>query len=228
MLTKKVLFFGEKGCEYSRKAENHLHQIGFDVQSVFSQKRKEKLPDHVLAWKGDYIFSFRSYYIFSDPFLKQASIAAINFHPAPPERPGSGSINWALYEGDTSYGVTVHIMNKHVDNGPILGVVRFPIESKDCVSSLLLKAKQASLNLFKDFSSNIARNGKIYIDEKLFSCRGINWSGVARKISEVDSLQKIDINCSKEELDKVVRATKIGEYGPEIHLHGYVFLLRKD
>ena len=55
-----------------------------------------------------------------------------------------------------------------------------------------------------------------------------NGGGSARKMKEIDGLKKIDISCDKEELEKIIRATYIANYPPEIELHGYKFLLRLE
>ena len=47
-------------------------------------------------------------------------------------------------------------------------------------------------------------------------------------MKEIDGLKKIDISCDKEELEKIIRATYIANYPPEIELHGYKFLLRLE
>ena len=38
-----------------------------------------------------------------------------------PKYPGSGCINWALYDNAEDFGVTAHLMTK-VDDGPIIKV----------------------------------------------------------------------------------------------------------
>ncbi len=66
-----------------------------------------------------YIISFVSPWIIPENLLNSAQKAAINFHPGPPDYPGTGCYNFALYEGTKKYGVTAHHMEKKVDTGNI-------------------------------------------------------------------------------------------------------------
>ena len=60
---RKILFFGERNCEYSNAAHKFLLMLGCEVKVVWSNNRAEVLPDEVLWWEGDYIFSFRNWFI---------------------------------------------------------------------------------------------------------------------------------------------------------------------
>ena len=88
-----ILFFGKYNCQYSLMILDHLNHLGFEVQIVLSKNRNDKFPEDINWWQGDYIFCFRSYFIIPNSLLNRAKIAAINFHPAPVEFPGSGCIN---------------------------------------------------------------------------------------------------------------------------------------
>jgi len=224
---KKVLFVGSFACPYSKKAFAHLEELNFDVTAILSKSRKDPIPSQAFEWQGDYIISFRSYFIVPKAILEKASIAAINFHPAPPQYPGSGCVNWALYDNANEYGVTAHIMNEKIDNGAIIECRRFPIEPQDHVESLLNKSMDQLLNLFIDTTNGIAGDGKQFISAKLAASKHEQWAGKARKISAIDQLQIIDPNCTKEELERIIRATYIPAYPPEIRLHGYRFILKK-
>ena len=71
----------------------------------------------------DYIFNFRSFLILNTKILKMAKIASINFHPAPPKYRGRGGINYALYNEEKKFGVTVHLMDQKIDNGKIIRMI---------------------------------------------------------------------------------------------------------
>ena len=135
----KILFLGRKNCISSEIILNKLKSYDFEVQFFESKQRKEKINKLVKDWRGDFIISFRNLMILPEEVLKKASIMALNFHPGPPEFPGSGCINFALYNEEESYGVTAHVMNEKVDNGKILEVRRFKILESDNLESLLKK-----------------------------------------------------------------------------------------
>ena len=86
-----VLFFGRSKCEASEEVLSHLLRCGFNVTYVKSKHRGEQLPEDIGWWDGDYILCFRSLFFLPKGLLEKARVAAINFHPAPPEYPGSAS-----------------------------------------------------------------------------------------------------------------------------------------
>lgn len=223
---QSVLFFGKDGCFYSRQALQYLNLLGFNVRAVLSKNRTENLPDDIMSWEGDYIICFRSYFLLPKSLLDRASSAAINFHPAPVEYPGSGCLNWALYDNADTYGVTAHIMNEKIDNGPIVECRRFPIFEQDDVTSLLARAHLKTFDLLVDITTGLALEGKDFLEKKLRASSNERWAGKARKMFEIDNLQVVDPNCSKEELERIIRATFTPDFPPEIRLHGYKFVLK--
>ncbi len=223
--TIRVLFFGRKNCNYSNRILRELIACNFQVKLVEAGTRSGKLPKAVANWEGDYIICFRSLYILPKALLDRASIAAINFHPAPPEYPGSGCINFALYDETAVYGVTAHLMNEFVDNGAILDVRRFEIMQSDSVSTLLARTHQELYRLCSDFIAGIKERNKDFLTERMRMAENEKWNGRARSIRELDVLQKIDVNTTAEELGRIIRATHTKEYPVKLEFHGFTFLL---
>ena len=184
-----ILFFGKYNCQYSLMILDHLNHLGFEVQTVLSKNRNDKLPEDINWWQGDYIFCFRSYFIIPNSLLNRAKIAAINFLPAPVEFPGSGCINWALYDNADTYGVTAHIMNEKIDNGDIIECRRFPILKQDTVTTLLKRAHSKTYELIIDITTELALRGEQYLIEKISLSNNEKWTGSARKMKEIDILQ---------------------------------------
>lgn len=108
-------------------------------------------------------------------------MAAINFHPAPPEYPGSGCINFALYDNAQEYGVTAHLMNEKIDNGRILEVRRFPIGKLDDLESLLSRTHRELTNLCLDFINYIDTCDENTIQDKFNKKSTEQWHGEAKK-----------------------------------------------
>ena len=46
--------------------------------------------------------------------------------------------------------------------------------------------------------------------------------------NQVDKLQMINSQISEQELEKIIRATVIGQFGPRIKLHGHEFRYYKE
>lgn len=225
---KRVLFFGRAKCSSTEDLLKKLVRYSFDVTFIKSRKRGEKLPEDIYWWEGEYIVCFRSLFMLPKRLIDKASIAAINFHPAPPEYPGSGCINFALYDEVNEYGVTAHIMNELVDNGEILEVRRFPVTSHDNLSTVLSRTHSELFNLCSDFISGLYSDGENFLREKLVASETEVWKGNARLLKELDALQKIDTNVSEKELKRIIRATYIEGYPPRIELHNFTFRLELD
>ncbi|MDU9021009.1 formyltransferase family protein [Pseudomonas corrugata] len=222
----KVLFFGRSKCEATDKAIKFLNRIDFEVTIVKSNGRGESLPEDIDWWTGDYIFCFRSLFVLPKRILDRAKIAAINFHPGSVEYPGSGCLNFALYENAKEYGVTAHLMSEKVDGGNIIECRRFPIFLGDTVNSLLERTHLKLLDLFLDTAGGIGALGDGYIKKLLIKSGGEKWRGEARRMKELDRLSTIDIGVSAPELERIIRATHTDLFPPKIILHGYEFSLR--
>ncbi|GGU69717.1 hypothetical protein GCM10009504_28690 [Pseudomonas laurentiana] len=224
----KVLFFGRSQCDATLKALGYLNRLKFEVTTVISGGRGEVLPEELKSWCGDYILCFRSLFILPKSLLDQASIAAINFHPGPTEYPGSGCLNFALYEDAPEYGVTAHLMNEKVDHGNILDCRRFPIAPGDTVDSLLERSHLKLLDLFFDIAGGIDASGKRYVEKMLASSAHERWRGEARRMKELDQLSSLDPGICSAELERVIRATYTERFPPKITLHGYEFVLKSN
>ncbi|MDC3408520.1 formyltransferase family protein [Burkholderiales bacterium] len=225
---RRVLFFGRAKCSSTEDLLKKLVRYGFDVTFVKSRNRGEKLPEDIYWWEGEYILCFRSLFVLPIRLIDKASIAAINFHPAPPEYSGSGCINFALYDEVSEYGVTCHVMNELVDNGKILEVRRFPVTPFDDLPTVLTRTHSELFNLCSDFISGMYSGGENFLKEKIDASEAEVWKGNARLLKELDALQKIDTKVSEKELKRIIRATYIEGYPPRIELHGFTFRLELE
>ncbi|WP_299080240.1 formyltransferase family protein [uncultured Ruegeria sp.] len=220
-----VLFFGRENCDGTQKALQFLNFAGFDVSYVESQGLGQALPDWVRNWRGDYIFCFRSYFILDQGLIDAASIAAINFHPGPPEYPGSGCINFALYEGAETYGVTAHIINAKVDNGTIIKALRFPILKHDGLRSVLARTHLYLFHLLQEVVGGIATGGENYLNHQVATSSAEAWRGEARRMKELSTLQKLPLDIDVTEFHKRLHSMHLPEYPLHISLHGRKFVL---
>jgi methionyl-tRNA formyltransferase len=66
-----------------------------------------------------------------------APLGGINYHPSLlPKYRGGSAINWAIINGETETGVTIHFIDEGVDTGPILLQEKVSIEPDDTVKSV--------------------------------------------------------------------------------------------
>ena len=181
----KILILKKRDCPYSDKALEFLRQTDHTIGSLDCEKRFDKFPKN-LGWKPDIIFSFKNYMILPKQITQ--SVFCVNFHPGPPEHPGSCSANWAMFNNDKTFGVTAHLMNDLIDNGLIFRVRRFPILDNYTLSDLLEKSNKEVLKLFKEIVKDLTTT----------------WRGKARVGKDLDKLIQNNQNHPQ-----LVRATKL-------------------
>jgi methionyl-tRNA formyltransferase len=106
--------------------------------------------------RPSYILSFLSPWIVPSSILDSAEVAAVNFHPGPPDYPGTGCYNFALYEQARQYGITCHHMKPKVDTGAIIMTSMFDVAPNDTVETLKLKSMNHMLFCFERIINLIA------------------------------------------------------------------------
>jgi len=217
----RCIFFGKKNDLYSLEAIKFLRKFYKKVDSVLNANVIGEKIDFK-KYKGyDLVFSFKTKLIFPDYFLKSTKLYNINFHPALPKYPGSGGGAWTILNDDRYSGVTVHFINKKIDNGRILLVKKFPIKKNIKINEILNKNNQYQLKVFKYVVVNLFK--KDWLKNQLK--RKYKWKSRDIKISKLNKIRKIDKNISKQKLSKIIRATNYKHFKPYIQLHGYNFYL---
>jgi methionyl-tRNA formyltransferase len=101
-----------------------------------------------ITGRFDRLIAFCTETIVSAAHLAALGGPAYNFHPAPPDYPGSHPASFAIYDGVTRFGATVHEMAVRVDSGPIVDVEWFDAEPEAGVLALEDKAGEAAARLF--------------------------------------------------------------------------------
>lgn len=159
----------------------------------------DRLPAEAAAWQGDHIISFVSPWIVPASLLARAGQTAINFHPGPPEYPGIGCYNFALYDEVTEYGVTCHHMAAKVDTGSIIKVERFPVLPVDDVASLKERSMAAMLALLGEMVELLAAGQPLPISKE-------HWTRVPFTRRELNQLGRVTPNMAPEEVQRRYRA----------------------
>ena len=188
-----------KTSDWCKAAQRFLAAHANEV-TIVDGEFGDPIPSEFDTWRGDYIVSFLSPWIVPEAVLHRTAKAAINFHPAPPEYPGIGCYNFAIYDGAQVYGVTCHHMAVRVDTGAIVRVVRFPILRDDTVALLKERSMSYLLTLFYDIASLIVRGAE------LPAC-GEAWTRQPYTRRELDDLCRLSPDMDSSEIDRRVRAT---------------------
>lgn len=198
----RILFLGKAADELCQRAAAFLTTAGLQMD-VRLGRRGEEFP--ATDEEFDYIVSYLSPWIVPPALLAGVRIAAINFHPGPPEYPGIGCTNFALYEGATTYGVTCHHMHPSVDTGPIISVRRFPLYATDTVLSVTQRCYAYLACLFYEMADRIISGEPLPVSAE-------RWTRRPFRRDELVALCRLTEDMSEEEIERRVRATTFPGY----------------
>jgi UDP-4-amino-4-deoxy-L-arabinose formyltransferase/UDP-glucuronic acid dehydrogenase (UDP-4-keto-hexauronic acid decarboxylating) len=117
--------------------------------------------DRIRTMAPEMIFSFYYRHLLSDEILQCAQKGAFNLHGSLlPKYRGRAPLNWALVNGETETGVTLHRMVKRADAGNILAQQKVAIEDQDNALTLHRKLTQAAEQLLGDVLPRL-REGEV-------------------------------------------------------------------
>ena len=224
----KTLFFVRKDCKYTKKTIDFLCEQGFKVKVIFSESRSQDHKKKWENWNGDYVFSYRSFYIIPNELLKKVKKAAINFHPGPNNYRGSGGLNFALFNSEKEFGVTAHLINEKIDNGKIIFFKEFLINKDKNVERLLLKTHNQCIKYSQMLIPKIIKDTR-FIDILVKKFQMISWSNKIYNKDYLDSFYKISLNKKiHNEFLKKINATYYKEFKPYIIINKKKFFLNEE
>ncbi len=195
----RILFLAKKDNPFAQRAADYLTHRSKNAV-IFLGDRRDQLPPEVLDWQGDLLVSFIGSWIIPEPLLKNTSLAAINFHPGSPEYPGTGCTNFAIYNGETEYGVTCHHMKSTVDTGNIIAVKRFPITKEDTVFGVTQQCYQLIEDMFYEIIDDVLKGNPLPAATE-------TWKRKPYTRKELNELCYISPDMSPEEMERRIKAT---------------------
>ena len=193
----KIFFIGKES--HAQRALDYLKQFDIELITVLG-KRGDIFNEGLYFWNGDYILSYLSPWVIPCSVLKKAKYGGINWHPGPPEYPGIGCTNFAVYNNENTYGVTCHFMEEKVDSGEIIEVRRFNIFKADTVYSITQRCYDYILFSFYDIVSKIISGNEL-------PKSNVKWARPPYTRKQLDVLCKIDFGMSEEEIKLRIKAT---------------------
>lgn len=99
----------------------------------------------------DWVLSIANLKILPRDVLALGKKGAVNFHDGPlPKRAGLNAPVWALIDGETTHGITWHLIDDGVDTGDILVQAAIDISPRDTALTLNTKCYEAGLTSFPD------------------------------------------------------------------------------
>jgi methionyl-tRNA formyltransferase len=231
MQKKKIVFLGSKPIGYHCFAYLLQQQeaLGYEVIGLLSRQRKEFGQDNNLFdLATEYhipiinnlsalpqchiLYSVQYHEILDATHINKASQAAYNLHMAPlPEYRGSNQFSYALIDGKTEFGTTIHIMDPGIDHGDILFQKRFPIPENCWVDDLYNLTYNASLKLFTQTLKHLINGNYTPISQASL----IPKYGTSLHFKkDIEKLKHIDLGLNKEMLERYIRATAMPGFQP--------------
>jgi len=165
------------------------------------------------------LIAFSSAVIVPPDMLSALGFGAYNFHPGPPEYPGWAPAHFALYDGATEFGATVHAMAERVDSGPIVDVARFPTSPDISVATLEGLAYAHLARMYWRLGQRLAT------EAELLPVTPLSWGSRKNSRHAYRAICDIPLDISKEELDRRMRVFGANHFGmaPVVRLHGVEF-----
>ena len=98
----------------------------------------------------DLILNVHSLYIAHAAVIASARVGAFNLHPGPlPRYAGMNAPSWAILNGESRHGVTLHWMEKGIDTGPIAYQSNFDLKPDDTGLSVSSRCARLGLELIQ-------------------------------------------------------------------------------
>lgn len=228
---KKIVFLGSKPVGYRCLAWliSQQEALGASVVAVLTNKRTEFGTDSDLAQLAaqnnipvatslenlpdcDVIYSVQYHEILKQEHIDKARQVAVNLHMAPlPEYRGSNQFSFAIVDGKTEFGTTIHLMDTRIDHGDVLFQKRFKIPAGCWINELYDLTVEASVNLFKQTLGHVLTGRYNAVPQQLLESR---YGTSLHYRHEMAALKQIDLNWDAEQIDRHVRATSMPGFEP--------------
>ncbi len=99
----------------------------------------------------DWLLSVANLSLVPGAVLALARRGAVNFHDGPlPRHAGLNAPVWAILEGEAAHGITWHLIEGGVDEGPVLLQRHFPIRPDDTALTLNTRCFEAAVESFPE------------------------------------------------------------------------------
>jgi len=181
----------ESGTPVARRAT----ELGAIVTSEALVLAPDRLHDLLSDRGGEtWLVSANSTTIVPAASLAPFGERALNLHPGLlPQYAGLHTHQWAIRNGETEFGVTVHTMTASVDAGEIVAEARLPIRERDTGLSLFMRCVSAGRGLLRQVVESICagepltRVAQDPTQRRLYRARDaaapeIDWEWTARQI----------------------------------------------
>lgn len=226
----KIVFLGSKPIGYDCLAYliGQSKTLDLDICAVRTHKRKEFGSEKDIAVLAqvhhiplldsldeipecDLVYSVQHHELLKEQHIRKARAIAVNLHLAPlPEYRGCNQFSFAIMDEIKQFGVTIHEMDTRIDHGAILFQKRFPVPENCWVKMLYDLTVREGLDLFKNtLPALISGDYEKKVQQVVPPQRTRLYFR-----SEINNLKQIDLNRSRLEIEKQIRATCMPGFEP--------------
>jgi methionyl-tRNA formyltransferase len=133
-----------------------------DEREFLRDPASPAFQSHLVSLRPDLLLSAAYALVLPEEVLAIPTLGAINVHPALlPAYRGARAVWWALYERQSSVGVTIHEMTLPVDSGPILAQASLPVSPEDNPGEVARKVGELAGPLLENTLREIMESGLI-------------------------------------------------------------------
>jgi methionyl-tRNA formyltransferase len=161
--------------------------------AVPDSPKDPELASRLAALAPDFLFSFYYRRLIPDPLLRSARRGAFNMHGSLlPRYRGRSPVNWAIVNGETETGATLHRMESRADAGAVVGREVVPILPDDTALDVFRKVTCAAERLLDRTLPALVDGTAIetpQVESEATTFRGrkpadgkIDWSGSAASV----------------------------------------------
>ena len=162
----------------------------FDVRSLAAPAAAAALA----SLEPDWLLNANSTIIIHRAALEVPRAGCLNLHPGLlPSYAGLHTHQWAIRNGETEFGATIHFMAPELDAGDIVSTVRFPIQPSDTGLSLFQHCIDAGVSAMNAAVQDLLAGRELPRTRQDLSCRRvyrhrdaldsrIDWSWPARAV----------------------------------------------
>lgn len=137
-----------------------------NIRVIRSTGQSEIIFDFIKSLKPDLIWITDFRYIIPQKIIELPKIGTVNIHPSLlPRYRGRAAINWALINGESEFGLSVHYVDTGVDTGDIIVQERIEITETDYISDLLIKCYPIYFKITKKVLSMFSNNQIVRIPQ---------------------------------------------------------------
>ncbi len=187
-----VLTSNTHGDSRGATVDGVARNLGYPVWSARDVK-DPALAERMRSLQVDVLLNVHSLYLIHADVVTAPRIGSFNLHPGPlPDYAGLNTPMWAVFNGETRYGVTLHWMSPDVDTGDIAYQEMFDLDGNDTGRTVSTKCVRLGVPLVNRLLTDAGTGSIPQVQQDLSKRRyflkkdkpdvRIDWSKSARAI----------------------------------------------